>query len=158
MDTIKIPVSLIVTATSRQSTQIEELDSVAFTFGNINIHKPCIDWFMNYTTATNTTDKLLDEILGSKAYAVSDGSYFPTSQTGACSWILATRDGSEWLKGGGIVPGCKEDQDPYRSDLGGQVEFVEVVHKFTLLILCAIFNIVGLGDKWLQINTIYIHG
>jgi hypothetical protein len=64
---------------------------------------------------------LWNEILESKAYAVSDGSYYPTYQTGVCAWILATRDVSEWIKGGGIIPGCKDDQDPYRSELGGQV-------------------------------------
>ena len=41
----------------------------------------------------------LEEILGSKAYTVSNGSYFPISQTGACAWIIATRDGAEWIKG-----------------------------------------------------------
>ena len=126
------PVSLIVTATCSQSIQIEDPNPVAFTFGNINIHKPRNDWFMNFITASNTTDKLWNEILESKAYAVSDGSYYPTYQTGACAWILATRDGSEWIKGGGIIPGCKDDQDPYRSELGGQVGLAAFISAIDL--------------------------
>ena len=51
---------------------------------------------------------------------VSDGSYFPQEQIGSCAWILASLDGSEWIEGGGIIPGPKQEQSSYRSELGGQ--------------------------------------
>ena len=129
---LETPVSLMVTATCRQSAHIEKNVPIAFTFGNIKILKPRNDWFTNYVTATDTTDNLWMEILEDKAYAVSDGSFFPTSQTGACAWIISTRDGSEWIKGGGIIPGCKEDQDPYRSELGGQVGLAAFISAIVL--------------------------
>ena len=47
---------------------------------------------MNYMSSSATTDNLWEEILESKAYAVSDGSYYLISQTGACAWTVATRD------------------------------------------------------------------
>ena len=129
---LETPVSLMVTATCRQSAHIEEDVPIAFTFGNIKILKPRNDWFTNYVTATDTTDNLWMEILEDKAFAVSDGSFFPTSHTGACAWIISTRDGSEWIKGGGIIPGCKEDQDPYRSELGGQVGLAAFISAIVL--------------------------
>ena len=39
------------------------------------------------------------------AIAVSDGSYFPDEDVGACaSWIIATPIGSEWITSVGLMP------------------------------------------------------
>lgn len=37
---------------------------------------------------------------------------------GACGWILSNLDGSEWIKGGGIIHGFTREQISYRSELG----------------------------------------
>ena len=128
----KTSISLVVTAISQKPDIPPALDNIAYSFGNIKLMVPRIDWFMRYITASPSTDKLWTEILESRAYAVSDGSYYRTSQTGACAWIISTRDGSEWIKGGGIIPGSKEDQDPYRSELGGQVGLAAVITSIIL--------------------------
>ena len=45
----------------------------------------------------------------STALVVSDGSYYPNEEAGACAWTISTLDGKEWVKGGGIIPGtCKD--------------------------------------------------
>ena len=58
---------------------------------------------------------------------VSDGSFFPDYQVGACAWILATPDGDEWIETGGLVQGLPEDQSAYRSELAGQVGAVSFI-------------------------------
>ena len=124
--------SLIITSTSAKIVDIPTTNPIHLSFGNINIIKPQIDWFANFITSSTTTERLWHEILAGTSYAVSDGSYFPSSRTGACAWILATRDGGEWIKGGGVVPGDKEDQDPYRSELGGQVGLASFISAIIL--------------------------
>ena len=101
-------------------------------FGNIKLVKPKIDWFMNYVSSSPTTHNLWNDIIQGQAYAVSDGSFFPTSRTGACAWIVSTRGGEEWIKGGGIIPGSTYDQDPYRSELGGQVGLASFITSIIL--------------------------
>ena len=123
---------LLVTSLTQKPDIPTPPDTIAHTFGKINLLKPKIDWFMNYISSSPNTDNLWRELLMGKAYAVSDSSYFPISQTGACAWIVSTRDGTEWIKGGGIIPGCKEDQDPYRSELGGQVGLASVITAIIL--------------------------
>ena len=91
---------MIVIASSAKILDIDNSGTVAFTFDNIEVCKPRIGWFVNYVTTSDSTDNLWNEILDDKAYAVSDGSYFPTLQTGAVAWIVSTRDGSQWIKGG----------------------------------------------------------
>ena len=87
---------------------------------------------MNYISSSTTTHNLWNDILKGKSYAVSDGSFFPTSRTGACAWIVSTRGGQEWIKGGGIIPGSTYDQDPYRSELGGQVGLASFITAIIL--------------------------
>jgi len=54
--------------------------------------------------------------------AFSDGSYYPNEKVGAAAWIIITSDGTtEWIEGGGVLPGPADVQNSYRSELGGQV-------------------------------------
>ena len=76
---------------------------------------------MTSITSSPTTADLLDHIIKGTAYGVSDGSYFPSTQTGSCAWIISTPNGQEYIEGGGLIPGEGVDQDPYRSELGGQL-------------------------------------
>ena len=75
---------------------------------------------MHRLNSSSTTSKLLASLLDRTALGVSDGSYFPHKQVGSCAWIIACSDGSEWIEGGGIIPGPKQEQSGYHSELGGQ--------------------------------------
>jgi hypothetical protein len=55
---------------------------------------------------------------------VSDGSYYPNEKVGAAAWIIITPDGTEWVEGGGALPGPADVPNSYRSELGGQVGIV----------------------------------
>ena len=66
------------------------------------------------------------------AIAVSDGSFFPHSQVGACAWIISSPDGTEWVRGGGIIPGIPADQSAYRSELGGQLGIAAIVSNLIM--------------------------
>ena len=75
-----------------------------------------------------STAELYRHLIEGTAIIVSDGSFFPDYQVGACAWILATPDGDEWIEAGGLVPGPPEDQtSAYRSELAGQVGAVSFI-------------------------------
>ena len=92
--------------------------------GAVTFHPPKLKWFMSYLSSSPRTDRLLHHLLHGTALAVSDGSYFPIHKVGACAWVVATPDGTQWISGGGIVPGTADDQSAYRSELAGQVGIV----------------------------------
>ena len=50
---------------------------------------------------------------------------FSIHTQGSCSWIISALDGTEYITGCGLTPGSK-DQDPYRSELGGQLKLAAV--------------------------------
>ena len=72
-------------------------------------------------TSSPSTTNLLRHLSNGTACGVSDGSYYPDKKVGSCAWILSTPASQEWIQGGGIIPGDASDQDPYRSELGGQL-------------------------------------
>ena len=95
------------------------VDNVINPIGVIELSTPKIDWFMKGINSSENTEYLKECILKGTAIAVSDGSYFPLERVGVCAWIVASNDGSEWIQGGGIVPGEEYEQNSYRSELGG---------------------------------------
>ena len=88
------------------------------TFDAISIRQPSILWFHRHLESSPRTDILLRHLLAGTALTVSDGSYFPDEDVGACAWIIATPDGTQWISGGGPTP---EGVDSYRTELAGQV-------------------------------------
>ena len=124
--------SIFVVSTSHKTATVESHPRIAHTFGDIELTTPKIDWFMRHLKSSYYTNQLWADLLDGKAYAVSDGSYFPTRKTGACAWIIATPDGSQWIMGGGLIPGREAEQDPYRSELGGQLGLAAAVSSIRL--------------------------
>ena len=87
---------------------------------------------MSILSPTQSTSNLLDNLLQDTAYIVSDGSFYPTTRTYSCAWIIFTSDGIEWIQGRRLHIGCKENQDLYRSEFGGQLG-VDVVASAVML-------------------------
>ena len=85
------------------------------TFDAIQLSEPKVDWFNTIITSSPTTSYLKECLLNGSAVGVSDGSYFPIQEVGACGWIISTPDGGEWIEGGGVIPGLQSDQNSYRS-------------------------------------------
>ena len=100
--------------------------------GDISFKPQRLKWFMSHLSSSPRTDRLLYHLLHGTALAVSDGSYFPLHKVGACAWVIATPDGSQWISGGGLVPGTKEDQSAYRSELAGQVGIAAFLESLML--------------------------
>ena len=63
---------------------------------------------------------------------ISDGSYFPLQEAGACAQIIATPDGNAWVEGGGVITGLPSDQHIYRSKFGGQLGIASFVSSVNL--------------------------
>ena len=61
-----------------------------------------------------------------------DVSYFPNERVGACAWIISSSDGSEWIQGGGVIPGPSGEQSSYRSELGGQTGIAAICNSLIL--------------------------
>ena len=72
---------------------------------------------MSHLNWSTSTSKKMRSILNGSVIAVSDGSYYPRYEVGACAWVIASSDGEEWIEGGGGVPGVPKDQNSYRSEL-----------------------------------------
>jgi hypothetical protein len=81
--------------------------------GSLETPLPELKWTMDYLHSSDKIDQLLENINSGTALAVSDGSYYP--------WIITTLDETQWIKGGGIIPGPKKVQSAYRSEVGGLV-------------------------------------
>ena len=126
------PHTLVVTSTSTRNSSNPTHDSNFLHFGRIQVKKPTIDWFMNNISSSTSTNLLFKHILKGSAIGVSDGSYFPFEKLGSCAWILATPDGSEFIKGGGLIPGPSNSQSSYRSELGGQLGLASFVSNIIL--------------------------
>ena len=52
---------------------------------NISFKYPQIDWIISHLISSNNTNTLLDSILNGHALAVSDGSFSPLEEVGACA-------------------------------------------------------------------------
>ena len=133
-------------------------------FGAVRVKKPQLNWFTKHISSSRHTNHLLTHILQGSAYAISDGSFFPNTKTGSCAWILSTPDGTEWIQGGGLIPGEQQDQDPYRSELGGLLGLSTFISsillpesiKPTITIGCdglSALNQVGLDTATIKANT-----
>ena len=101
-------------------------------FEQIKILRPKIDWFMSSLSSTFTTSKLLRYLLQGSDYDVSDGSFYPITKRVSRTRIISTPDGTELIQGGCLLPGNEEDQDPYRSKLGGHFGLVAITTGITL--------------------------
>ena len=124
--------ALIVTSTSsRVSHNLQHENDLLF-FGNIQVKVPQLEWFMDNISYSSSTDHLLYHILQGSALCVSDGSYFPHNKLGSCAWSISTPDGSEYIKGGGLIPGPTNSQSPFRSELGGLIGLAAFLSQIVL--------------------------
>ena len=73
------------------------------------MHNPKLDWFNTHLSCTADTSNLRREILSGRALVVSDRSYYPNDEIGACAWCVSTLDGKERVQGGGVIPGRSND-------------------------------------------------
>ena len=121
----------LLNSSSFQST-IPDPTRLYTTYDAITTTPPPVDWFMHYISHSSSTSQLLSPLQHGTAINVSDGFYYPDSQTGSCGWIIASMNGGEWIQGGGIIPGDKKDQYSHRSELGGQVGIASFLHSILL--------------------------
>ena len=82
--------------------------------------------------SSDSTTNLSQNLLSGTAITASDCSYYPHDQVVACAWILSTPDTKEWIKGGGFIPGDKNDQSAYMSELGVQLGISLFIFKLII--------------------------
>jgi len=102
--------------------------------GQFSIPKPTLAWTMAHLDSSTTITNLIQSIRDGTALAVSDGSFYPLSRIGAAAWIISTPDQSEWIEGGGVLPGPLISQDPYRSELAGLLGMAVCLSSMSTLI------------------------
>jgi len=112
---------LFLLSTSTKPSIEDSTDSTRMIVESLEIPLPELKWTMDYLHSSDKTDQLLENFNSGTALAVSDGSYYPYEKIGAAAWIITTPDETQWIKGGGIIPGPKEVQSAYRSEVGGLV-------------------------------------
>ena len=104
---------------SLKCNNIETNTTDTIVFDKIVVNQPAIDWFMHFLKPSTSTTSLLNHLKSGTAVGVSDGSCYPHNRVGSCDWIVATPNGKEWIKDGGLISGTPDDQSAYRSELGG---------------------------------------
>ena len=96
-------------------------DNIQHLVGNRVIRKPQLPWTMSTLRTSPSIEGLLLALRDGAGCAVSDGSYYPNEKVGAAAWIIITPDGTEWIEGGGVLPGPADVQNSYWSELVGPV-------------------------------------
>ena len=102
-------------------------------FDAVKISKPTINWFNTSVTSSHSTTYLRECLINGTELGISNGSYVPIQEVGACGWIISTPDGTEWIEGRGAIPGLKSGQNSYRSKLGGQLDIAPLVSTLNYL-------------------------
>ena len=148
----------------RPSAAPHQDDIIAF--DAIELSQPTVNWFNTNMTSSASTKHLKECLMNGTALCVSDGSYFPIQEVGACGWIISTPDGTEWIEGGGVIPGLKSDQNSYRSELGSQLgiaAFISSVNfphgNYTMKTVCdglAALNRVGLDRSYVRCSSKHV--
>lgn len=97
---------------------------------------------------------------------MSDGSYYPFEDVGACAWIILTPDGKEIVQGGGVIPGLRKDQNSYRAELDDQLGITVIVESvdvpqgaYQIKTVCdglAALNKVGTGPEYVKGSAKYV--
>ena len=106
---------------SPRSAGLPQVDNIQHRVGNRVIKIPQLPWTMSTLRTSPTIEGLLLALRNGTSCAVSDGSFYPNEKVGSAAWIIITPDGTEWIEGGGVLPGPADVQNSYRSELGGQV-------------------------------------
>jgi hypothetical protein len=78
-------------------------------------------WCAQRVRATPQLDQLLQELISGTACIVSDGSHYQLLSLAGAGWIISTADCSQYIYGGGTIPGSHLIYDSYRSELGGLI-------------------------------------
>lgn len=107
------------------TTDFEWADMIPY--GN-TVHYP----FLKNISHSNSTNLLHHHIMNGTSVAASDGSYFESHSIGAYSWIVATPDHQQWIKGYSISPGTRSAQSAFRSELCGQAAIASFFQSFCL--------------------------
>ena len=105
------------------------VDNIQHRVGNRVIRIPQLPWTMSTLRTSPSIEGLLLALRNGTSCAVSDGSFYPNEKVGAAAWIIITPDGTEWIEGGGVLPGPADVQNSYRSELGGQVGIVSCLKR-----------------------------
>ena len=74
-------------------------------------------WTTSTISMSASIDNLVEDFRTGTIISVSDGSYLPEEDVGAMEWIIQNKMGTEYIRGGGMIPGGP--QSAYRSELGG---------------------------------------
>ena len=64
---------------------------------------------------SESIDKLMRQFIAGESIGLRDGSYIQLLQLGAAAQIICTKAVSQWICGGGVIPGQNDDQSAYRS-------------------------------------------
>lgn len=84
---------------------------------------------------SDNIDALLTDISLGTVLCVGDGSYFEFRDICTCGWIICSRDGSQWIKGGGYICGLEKDlNSSYRGELGSLVGIVNCIEALLPLL------------------------
>ena len=124
IDLLPTSIKLLNTSTSlHPPAPPNEHPSVTFTPQAICTYLKCglPRWNSQRIRTSPSLLRLKQEIIQGTAKIVSDGSFYPDNGDAGAGWIISTADCSEFICGGGAVPGDPTHGDSYRSEVTGLI-------------------------------------
>ena len=83
------------------------------------------EWLFPLTTMEGSMSRLVQSIQDGTAIGVSDGSYNPDKDLGTAAWRIEAEGAQDFIEGCCRVPGPKNMQSAYRSELVGQLAILQ---------------------------------
>jgi hypothetical protein len=78
-------------------------------------------WILSHIARSSKISRLLQDFQQGTTRVCSDGSFYPHSGQGAAAWRIESSCGTQFIEGGGQVPGERLDMCSYRTELGGLI-------------------------------------
>ena len=123
---------VLLNTSNRSSYILRDLHLPAEHIGCIPFIRPTEDWFLHHLSASEDTEALWQCLKNGTALVVSDGSFYPHDEVGACAWKIFTPCLTQWIQAGGLVPGPPSQQSAYRSEVAGQTGIALFLHAICL--------------------------
>lgn len=127
---------------------------------------PKLDWFNSHLSCSVSTSNLRRDIISGKAFAISDGSYYPMEEVGVGAWTISIPDGKVRIREMGVIPGSESEQNSYRAELDGQlgtatcIESVDVPQgEYKIKTVCdrlGALNKVGLDKEYIKCSAKHV--
>ena len=100
-------------------------------------------WLCAHLQRSSQLDLLFSDFTMGRSRAGSDGSYYKRYGLSSCSWRIESNCGTQFIEGGGLMPGPSDTQCAYRGEVGGLMGSIAVITALEQHLNCTTNVITG---------------